>query len=658
MPEAMFLFVIGIVMVMGLGILAMMVKCYVKVDQGKALIRNGMGGSKVAFSGTFVFPIIHKAETLDLSVKRVEIHRTGKEGLVCKDNMRADIKVAFFVRVNKTSEDALKVAQSLGCERASRQQALVELFDAKFSEALKTVGKQFDFVELYEARDRFKNEILQIIGTDLNGFVLDDCAIDFLEQTPLEHLNPDNILDSEGIKKITELTAQQKVLSNQIDREREKTITKQDVEAREAILELNRQLAESEAKQQREIDAVQAREQAEAQKVVQEERLKSERARIQTEEELQVAEENKQRQVIVANMSKERTNAVEKERVEKDRLLEVNERERIVALAEFEKTRAIEQERKNIQDLIRERVVVQKAVVEEEERIKDVQAQAEADRTKNVQITQAEMQAQELLVRQVRAAEAAKQASELEAAKTLIDAEAEFNAAAKKAEAMKTLADARATEEATLGLSEVRVMEARAHAIEQEGTAEATVIQRKALAEAQGLKQKAESMKLLDGVGKDHEEFKLKLNKERDIELAQIDVQKHIAAAQAQVISDALRTANIEIVGGEATFFDKIVSGISQGRYVDRMVDNSQVLGDVKDALLTGDQGALGERLRQLLDQFGIHASDVRDLSLAKLLWRLSESAKSSDLQAELATLKQLIEGRNLGQEPISKWLT
>ena len=34
-------------------------------------------------------------------------------------------------------------------------------------------------------------------------------AIDYLEQTNLEHLNPNNILDAEGIKKITELTATQ-----------------------------------------------------------------------------------------------------------------------------------------------------------------------------------------------------------------------------------------------------------------------------------------------------------------------------------------------------------------------------------------------------------------------------------------------------------------
>lgn len=233
------------------GLLAMFSKFYHKVDQGKVVVRNGIGGPVVSFGGIFVLPILHKSEIMDISVKRVEIAREGKDGLICKDNLRADIRVAFFVRVNQTREDVLKVAQLLGCPKASDPKTLMEFFDAKFSEALKTVGKKFDFVQLYTERETFKNEILQIIGTDLNGYVLDDAAIDYLEQTDIKLLNSDNILDAEGIKKITELTSEQLILANQIERDKEKTIKKQDVSAREAILELEKQNAEAEAKQKK-----------------------------------------------------------------------------------------------------------------------------------------------------------------------------------------------------------------------------------------------------------------------------------------------------------------------------------------------------------------------------------------------------------------------
>ena len=78
--------------------------------------------------------ILFDGPLADLSVriapfKTIEIDRRSSEGLICKDNIRADIKVAFFVRVNKQVEDVLKVAQQLGCERASEQSALIELFD-------------------------------------------------------------------------------------------------------------------------------------------------------------------------------------------------------------------------------------------------------------------------------------------------------------------------------------------------------------------------------------------------------------------------------------------------------------------------------------------------------------------------------------------------
>ncbi|MEN6336265.1 MAG: SPFH domain-containing protein, partial [Phycisphaerales bacterium] len=213
------------------GFLALLVKCYQKVCQGQALIRNGVGGTKVSFSGLFVIPILHRAEYMDISVKRIENDRRAGPGLICKDNLRADIVVAFFVRVNNTTQDVVKVAQSLGCERASDRQALVELFDAKFSEALKTVGKQFDFSDLYTNRMRFREQILEIIGTDLSGYILEDAAIDYLEQTDKSILKPDNILDAEGIKKITLLTAEQFEMANAREREKDKTITRQNVEA-------------------------------------------------------------------------------------------------------------------------------------------------------------------------------------------------------------------------------------------------------------------------------------------------------------------------------------------------------------------------------------------------------------------------------------------
>lgn len=646
---------------------------YKKIPQGKAIVRTGVGGGKVAFNkGMYVVPILHQMEIMDISVKKLQIDRLEQEGLICKDNIRADIKVAFFVRVNKNADDVLNVAQIIGTERASDTETLRNLFEAKFSEALKTVGKKFDFIELYEARREFRTEILNIIGTDLNGYILDDCAIDFLEQTQIRFLSPQNILDSQGIKKIIELTAAQNVKANLIRRDEEKIIKKQDVESREAILELERQMAEKEEKQRREIDNIKSREQAEILKVREEERLKSETVRIKTEETLAVQEENKLRQIIIAAKNKQRTDVVETERVEKDRALEANEREKIVTLAQIEKEKTVEVERKNIQDVIRDRVRLEKGVVEEQQGVKDIEAFRQVERNKTVGITLASQQAEEKLIYTVKAAEAEKKAAEEKAKQLIIDADAKKEAAVKNAEARKILAEAQAREDATLGLSEAEVMLAKAEASERQGIVDATIIEKaaearrkeglaqaevikeKALAEAAGIEEKAEAMKKLDGVGKDHEEFKLTLAKERDIALAQINIQTKIAEAQAGILAEALKSAKIDIVGGETMFFQNIVNQISNAKGFDRLINESENATQIKNALLGegGNGGDLLGRIRDFALKYNITSNDIKNLTISSLILKMQQQSTDED-RPSLLNLANLASNLGLGNKKL-----
>jgi len=660
-------------------------KFYRKPGPEEAIVRTGVGGLRaITGKGMIVVPLIQEAHVMDLSVKRILIARDGEDGLICKDNMRADIKVTFFVRVNNQMEDIKTVAETIGPRRASEQVKLEELFEAKFSEALKTVGKNFEFVQLYTDRDQFKEQILKVIGTDLNGYVLDDCAIDYLEQTPLERLSPTNILDAEGIKKITELTASEKVKENHFTREKEKTLKKQDVEAQEAILELEKQRVEAVEKQQREIASITARENAEAKRIEEEERLKAEAARIRTEEELQVQEENKQRQVIVAQRNKEKTDGVEQERVVRDRELEATERERVVGIADIEKEKAIEVERKNIQDVIRERVVVERAVVEEQEKIKNTEELMTADRDKQVAITLAEKEAQESLVKQVKAAEASKTAAELHSEQVVIEAEANRASAEKETQATKMLAEAKAADHAAIGLADAEVLVAKADATEKTGTAEASVLQRKAVAEAKGMEakavaiekegtaeasvmqlkfqseadgiqQKAEAMKLFDSVGKEHEEFKLQLNKEKDIEIAAIETQKDIAESQSNIVGEALKSARIDIVGGESTFFDQIVDSIKAGKSVDRFVHNSETVTDIKQTFFNGDPDYFRNKLTEFAGQFNMSFEDVKDLSVTMLIGKMLTMASTDEARSELTRMLDQVTGSPLASKKVSQ---
>lgn len=686
------LVILGISLLIFFGLVAMFISWYRKVPQGKAIITTGVGGTRVAFeNGLMVIPGIQMHEEMDLSVKTIEIGRMKEDGLICKDNIRADIKVVFFVRINKDAKDIQKVAQNIGCQRASDPNTLRELFEAKFSEAIKTVGKRFDFVELYDNREKFNLEIQNTIGEYLNGYKLDDVSIDYLEQTDISYLKESNILDAEGIKKITELTAQQKVKANFIRREEEKTLKEQNVEAREAILEYDRQLAEKEERQKREIANIKSREEAEIAKIREEERLRCELVRIKTEEELQIAEENRMRQVIVASKNKERTEAVEQERVEKDRMLEATERDKIVTLAEIEKQRAVEEEKKNIQDVIRDRIMVEKRVVEEEERIKDTRVLAEAERAKQKIIIESQARGESVVIEKEKTAHAFKLAAVIEAEKLLIEAEAHKQSSEKEADARKIMAQAKAAEEATIGLSEAQVTEAKARARELEGSVEALVLEKRALAEAtgiaakadalkkqgmaeaevadqkggveakvlelklaaeaRGVEQKANAMKKLDGVGKDHEEFKLRLDKDKVIALAEINVQKDVAQAQSVVLAEAMKHANIDIIGGEMQFVNSILNSVNRGKALDGMVNSSAHLTQLSNNLLgSPGQGGGGviSQVVGLLQKSGTTTESIKNLTLTALLLRLNSQLGDAD-QSLVQQLMKQVERLGLG---------
>ncbi|NEC20338.1 flotillin family protein, partial [Streptomyces parvus] len=464
---------VAVVLLIVIAIAFVITRLFRKVEQGKALIISKTKKVDVTFTGAVVLPVLHKAETMDISVKTIEIRRAGREGLICQDNIRADIQITFFVRVNKTVEDVIKVAQAIGTGRASDKDAIQQFFAAKFSEALKTVGKQLDFVDLYTKREEFRDRIIQVIGTDLNGYHLDDAAIDFLEQTPMAQLDGANILDAQGIRKITELTAIEHVRTNEFQRTEQKEITRQDVDARETILELERRQAEAEIKQRREVETLRAREEAATARVQEEERLGAQTAFIRTEEQLGIQRENQAREIAVAQKNRERVIAVESERIEKDRMLEVIGRERETELNRIAATKEVEAERREVADVIRERIAVDRTVAEQEESILTLRAVEDAERARRSVIIAAEAEAQEKLVKDIKAAEAAEAASSHLAAEQLTLAEARLKTADLDAQAKLRLAEGIQAETAAPGLAAVQVRDAEADVTEKAGLAEA-----------------------------------------------------------------------------------------------------------------------------------------------------------------------------------------
>ena len=737
-----------------------------KIKPGEAGVRTGFGGIKVKKDWMLRVPILQQLQIMDLSVKKLEVVRKSKDGLICEDNIRADIEVVFYVRVNdekvevdgKTDfHDIKTVATQVGCERASEIELLKQLFEAKFSEALKSAGKKMQFEKLYTDRIPFRQEIIDTIGSDLNGYTLEDVAIDYLEQTPLDAHDPNNVLDSVGRAKIVELTAQMEEKENQRKVNRDEEINKQNTAKQETINEQNRnmelqiknkdietEVAQREldrtneqhlAAQTREVEVTKAEESAITEKSVQEARKESENARLVTEEDVEVRTVQKDRSVQEArvNLDKDLLR-LEEEKKESGQQAEVD-RERRVGLSTQEKEAAIIAAAFGVAESKAGLEAKEKEVTTQHQQRLDVEADMSAERARRVLNIEAEARAQADQKRDLIAAQAdydvrqkkadalkyedvtKAEADRLEAEQTAeqiqITADAEAKASEKRNHAMQQEAEGTAAMQAAAGYAEANVMKAKAEAktvdadaekalglaeaavieaqgkasgtakaaegegeakgiaakgtaegvsIESKGVAEGKSVEAIRLAEAQGAEkmglaealaktEMAKAIELFNKASQDHEEFRLQLDKDKDVELADINIKKDIADAQARVMGEALKSANIDLVGGEQDFFDRVVSSVSQGKVVDRLVDNSQTITDVKNTFFNGDPDHLKNKLTGWIKASGLKSEDVKNLTISALLASMVSKTEDNSLRGLMRAAEKAVRGTEIGSE-------
>ena len=258
-----------------------------------------------------------------------------------------------------------------------------------------------------------------------------------------------------------------------------------------------------------------------------------------------------------------------------------------------------------------------------------------------------------------------------------VDAEAEKAQGLAEAAVIEAQGKASGTAKAAEGEGEAKGISARGVAegksIEAKGTAEGVAIESKGvaegksveairLAEAQGAEkmglaealaktEMAKAIELFNKASQDHEEFRLQLDKDKDVELADINIKKDIADAQARVMGEALKSANIDLVGGEQDFFDRVVSSVSQGKVVDRLVDNSQTITDVKNTFFNGDPDHLKNKLAGWIKASGLKSEDVKNLTISALLASMVSKTEDNSLRGLMRAAEKAVRGTEIGSE-------
>ena len=129
-------------------------------------------------------------------------------------------------------------------------------------------------------------------------------------------------------------------------------------------------------------------------------------------------------------------------------------------------------------------------------------------------------------------------------------------------------------------------MDAEAKGANSIGLAQANVTREQFKAEAEGLVDKFNAMAQMSDTAREHEEFRIKLEKQLEQALAEIEASKYIAADQAKVLATALEKANIDIVGGEGDYFKSFARSLSLGKSIDGAISKSPDLQNILSKLL------------------------------------------------------------------------
>jgi flotillin len=692
--EASFFFV-GTSGVVALVLIFFLTSRYKKVRrEGEALIVNGTRGTRASLTGTFVWPVINRYEYMDITRKNISVIRSGSrdqegeeyEGLHCKDNIRADLKVDFYIGVNHEEEDIVRVAKLFTTQGASDPLGLRDHFQPKFSEALKTAVKQFEFEELLTNRRAFRDAVVEVIGSEMDGFKIYDVVIDKVDQTSFDAHNPENILDVEGIRKIAAITSTKNIETNAIRQDERTHIKQKNVEAEANRKQLDKQHAENEARVKREIEIIESQEEALTEEKRQEYSRQVEVAKLETEEDVAKKRETVELEVQLTKVANERQLAIQNEEVNRARETERVRTEKEISQQEMEKEAAIEESKKAVVETRSQRVEIERKIAREEEETKNLRAFETVERDKKVQVVQAEAEAEAEGIRAIAHARAEKEAEAEKAEKLLIRNEAELkvknreaendlnvktrNAEAdlimqtKSAEAKERMAKATREEISVEGLAEVEVERQRADAIremgqaeaeslraigtaeaqtiEAKGSAEAEALQAKGLAEASAQTARFEAAQAHDEQTREYDKWVVELQKDKELELARIEAQRHMSVDNAKALASALAEADIKLFGGQG--MEELRRTVMDSARIDTRFTNSEVLNPLVREYVENDR-SLPDDVRAILEKCNVNTGDMSNLALAGLANKLTSN---TDV---LASLQQLVTGNKEATE-------
>jgi uncharacterized membrane protein YqiK len=464
--------VTGAIVLVGLLIIGFIfARLYKRASAERAFVRTGLGGQRVIMSGgAVVLPIFHETIGINMNTLKLEVNRAQQDSLITKDRMRVDVIVAFFVRVKPTIEGVATAAQTLG-QRTGDAQALSELTEDKFVDALRSTAATMTMQELQDQREKFVQGVQSTVSEDLakNGLELESVSLTNLNQTAKEHFNEKNAFDAEGLVKLTQETERRRRERNEIEQDTEVAVREKNRDALQRKLEISQQETFMTLAQEQEVRSRQAEQAAKVASIEAERKREAEQSQIAADR--QIKEAGIERDKAVRTRTVEADRDIQVARTNQEKITEIAAQDKAIAVAAKSEEQSQAQAKAN---------AALAEAVKAEQAVETARKTAMADRDKSVALI-----------------EAAKDA-DTQALRVTTKARADRDAADLQADATVRLANAAKAK----GLAEAEVQRALTEAINLLSDAQSTLKYRLALLEALPavIEKSVEPMKAIDGI--------------------------------------------------------------------------------------------------------------------------------------------------------------
>lgn len=392
---------------------------YLRSSKERAFVRTGLGGQKVVMNGgAFVLPIVHEVIPVNMNTLRLEVGRGRDKALITRDRMRVDVVSEFYVRVQAADPAIAAAAQTLG-QRTMQPDALRELIEGKFVDALRTVAAEMTMEEMHEKRGEYVKRVRGVVAEDLlqNGLELETVSLTQLDQTAMEFFNPSNAFDAEGLTRLTEQIERRKKIRNDIEQDTMIEIRNKNLDTERQGLEIDRALEHARLAQEQDLETQRAAQRASVARERADKDQEAERAQIMARQAIEQARLASERAIEEQRIAKERE--VEELEIARRKSIELAEQERNVAIAEQSRAQSEAQAAAD-----RARAIA----VAEEERVFTARETEMAERRKSVELIGARQEAEREALRLTVAAEAERNAAEDRGAAVRAEAEAEADA--------------------------------------------------------------------------------------------------------------------------------------------------------------------------------------------------------------------------------------